>query len=231
VRHQRPTPLDEVRSGLVVFEQSLWDALPRYVRSVNRALHAATGRSLGLETGPVRFGSWMGGDRDGNPNVTPEITRQTCMIMRWVAAQLYLREVDALREELSMTSATPELRSRVGEAREPYRKLLREVKSRLVATRAWAEASLDAEADLPPTPEVYLDCESLAEPLRLCHESLVATGDALIAAGRLRRRAPPRGGLRPRPGAARRPAGGEAPCRRAGCDHAGARSRVIRRVD
>ncbi len=185
VRHQRPTPLDEVRSGLVVFEQSLWDAIPRYVRSVDRALHAATGRALGLETGPVRFGSWMGGDRDGNPNVTPEITRQTCMIMRWVAAQLYLGEVEALREELSMTTATPALRARVGDAREPYRALLRDVKTRLAATRAWAEASLGAGAELPPPDEVYLECESLAEPLRLCHDSLTANGDALIAAGRL----------------------------------------------
>ena len=185
VRHQRPTPLDEVRSGLVVFEQSLWDAVPRYVRGVERALHSATGRTLGLETGPVRFGSWMGGDRDGNPNVTPEITRQTCMINRWVAAELYLREIDALREELSMTSATPQLRARAGDAREPYRQLLREVRSRLVATREWAEASLDDGAEIAPPAEAYLDCESLADPLRLCYDSLVATGDALIAGGRL----------------------------------------------
>src|SRR5204862_2683765 len=80
VRHERPSPLDEVRSGLVVFEQSLWDAVPRYVRSVDRALHSATGRDLALEAGPVRFGSWMGGDRDGNPNVTPEVTRQACLL-------------------------------------------------------------------------------------------------------------------------------------------------------
>jgi phosphoenolpyruvate carboxylase len=185
VRHQRPTPLDEVRSSLVVFEQSIWNALPRYVRSVDRALQSATGRSLGLETGPLRFGSWIGGDRDGNPNVTPDITRQTCMINRWVAAELYLREVDALREELSMTSATPQLRARVGDAREPYRELLREVRTRLAATRAWAEASLNATADMPPAAEVYLDGESLAAPLRLCYDSLIATGDALIAARRL----------------------------------------------
>ena len=76
VRHQRPTPIDEVKSGLIVFEQSLWNALPRFLRSVDRALAAATGSPLPLDAAPVRFGSWIGGDRDGNPNVTPEVTRQ-----------------------------------------------------------------------------------------------------------------------------------------------------------
>src|SRR3712207_8409579 len=56
-----------VRGGLLVFEQSLWHALPRYLRELDRALHAHTGRRLPLDTSPIRFGSWMGGDRDGNP--------------------------------------------------------------------------------------------------------------------------------------------------------------------
>ena len=52
---------------------------------------------------PIRFGTWIGGDRDGNPNVTPEVTRQACVLARWMAADLYFREVDLLRAELSMT--------------------------------------------------------------------------------------------------------------------------------
>jgi phosphoenolpyruvate carboxylase len=55
VRHQRPTPLDEVKSGLIVFEQSLWDALPRFLRSVDRALTGVTGKALPLDAAPVRF--------------------------------------------------------------------------------------------------------------------------------------------------------------------------------
>ena len=66
----------------------------------------ATGRGLPLDAAPVRFGSWIGGDRDGNPNVTPEVTRQACLLSRWVAADLYLKEIDALRDELSMTRAS-----------------------------------------------------------------------------------------------------------------------------
>jgi phosphoenolpyruvate carboxylase len=185
VRHQKLTPIDEVRSGLIVFEQSLWQAIPKYVREVDRALHAATGRTLPLESAPVRFGSWMGGDRDGNPNVTPDVTKEACLLNRWVAVELYLKEVVALREELSMTSVSEALRERVGDAREPYRVLLRELRERLVVTRQWIEAALDGDRSLPPPARACVDAESLAEPLRLCHESLVSTGDAIIAQGRL----------------------------------------------
>jgi len=98
VRHQRPSPLDEVRSGLIVFEQSVWQAIPRFLREVDRALLGATGRALPLESTPVSFGSWIGGDRDGNPNVTPQVTRYACLLSRWMAADLYLREIEALRD-------------------------------------------------------------------------------------------------------------------------------------
>ena len=67
VRPRRPTPMEEVRSGLFIFEQTLWDALPRYLRALDRALRAATGRGLPLDAAPIVFGSWIGGDRDGNP--------------------------------------------------------------------------------------------------------------------------------------------------------------------
>src|SRR5262245_30671337 len=52
VRAHRPTPIEEVRSGLVVFEQSLWDALPRFLRGLDRALRASTGRALPLDAAP-----------------------------------------------------------------------------------------------------------------------------------------------------------------------------------
>jgi phosphoenolpyruvate carboxylase len=183
VRPERPTPLDEVRSGLIVFEQSLWQALPRFMRGVDRALRAATGRPLPLGTSPIRFGSWIGGDRDGNPSVTPEVTRKACLLARWAAAELYLREIEALRDELSMVDASPALRAHVGEAREPYRALLREVRERLRATRAWVEAALDV--DQPPDEAVYLDAAALRAPLQLCYDSLLATGNEAAAHGRL----------------------------------------------
>jgi phosphoenolpyruvate carboxylase len=183
VRHDRPSPLDEVRGGLIVFEQSLWHAVPVFLRSVDAALRRVTGRGLPLEVAPVRFGSWIGGDRDGNPNVTPEVTRRTCLLARWQAADLYLGEVNALRDELSMSRGSPELAAATRNAHEPYRALLRGVRTRLVATRDWVEAAL--AKDVPPPEEAYLEAESLAEPLRLCHRSLVETGDEIIAGGRL----------------------------------------------
>ena len=162
VRHQRPTPLDEVRSGLVVFEQSLWRAMPTFLRAVDRALVAASGRGLPLDAAPVSFGSWIGGDRDGNPHVTPEVTRKACLLSRWMAADLYLEETETLREELSLTTASEAITAEVGNVREPYRELLRRVRTRLVATRSWAEEALRTDGPLAPAADVYLDAADLA---------------------------------------------------------------------
>jgi phosphoenolpyruvate carboxylase len=184
VRHERVSPADEVRAGLVVFEESLWDAVPRFMRAVDRALAAVGAAPLSLDDAPVRFGSWIGGDRDGNPNVTPEVTRQATWLARWMAATLYSREIRSLRTELSLTTASEELRARTGDAKEPYRALLAGVRDRVVATRLLAEAELDGRhpsLDVEP----YLDAADLAEPLALCARSLEATGNQLIASGRL----------------------------------------------
>jgi phosphoenolpyruvate carboxylase len=184
VRHERVSPLDEVRAGLVVFEESLWDAVPRFLRAVDRALAQAGITRLPLDAAPIRFGSWIGGDRDGNPNVTPEVTRQATWLARWMAATLYSREIRALRTELSLTTASDELRARTENAKEPYRALLAGVRDRLVATRLWAEAALEgSDPELPNAP--YLNAADLAEPLALCARSLEATGNQLIASGRL----------------------------------------------
>ena len=185
VRQTKLTPQDEVRAGLVVFEQSLWHAVPRFLRSVDAALRVTTGQSLPLDVTPVRFGSWIGGDRDGNPNVTPAVTREACLLSRYLAADLYLREIELLRDELSMIDATDELRAHVGGAREPYRELLRGVRTRLQATRVWADASRRAGHEIEPDAPIYLEAEALAAPLRLCHQSLSATGQTLSAGGRL----------------------------------------------
>lgn len=167
VRRQRPTPMAEIRSGLFVFERTLWDAVPRCLRALDRALLRATGRGLPLDAAPVVFGSWIGGDRDGNPAITAEVTRQACAVAREVAASLYRRELDALAEELSTTRATDELRAAAGGAREPYRAVLRALAGRLRDDGA------------------SLDVETLRGPLELCRRSLAATGQSLVAEGRL----------------------------------------------
>ena len=120
------------------------------------------------------------------------MTRQAVLLGRWMAADLYFREVDLLRSELSLAHASDELRARIGDDHEPYRALLREVRERLLATRKWAEGSLDDRRSgasglvtAGAGPDVYLEVEALAEPLRLCDRSLRETGNAVVADGRL----------------------------------------------
>ncbi|PNW85106.1 hypothetical protein CHLRE_03g171950v5 [Chlamydomonas reinhardtii] len=106
LRRQKPTPLDEARGGLHIVEQSLWAAVPQYMRRLSAALKKHTGHDLPLQATPFRFGSWMGGDRDGNPNVTAKVTAHVTALARWMAADLYLREIDTLRFELSMNQCS-----------------------------------------------------------------------------------------------------------------------------
>ena len=185
VREHRPSPIDEVRSGLIVFEQSLWDAVPGFARALDRALRMSTGRGLPVDAAPLRFGSWIGGDRDGNPHVTPDVTRRACWLSRWAAADLYLDEIDALRDELSLEVGSAELIARVGDVREPYRELLRGVRTRMRATRDWIERLLQVDEAMSPPPEIFLDAIDLMADLGLCHRSLEETGHGLIASGRL----------------------------------------------
>ncbi|CAN8238913.1 unnamed protein product [Cochlearia groenlandica] len=101
LRRQKPTPVDEARAGLNIVEQSLWKAVPHYLRRVSNSLKKFTGKPLPLTCTPIKFGSWMGGDRDGNPNVTAKVTKEVSLLSRWMAIDMYIREVDSLRFELS----------------------------------------------------------------------------------------------------------------------------------
>ena len=182
VRGRPVSPLDEVRGGLAVFEQVLWEALPRYVRQIDRAL----GAPLAVDAVPLRFGSWIGGDRDGNPNVTPEITRRATWMARWVAADLYAGEIDSLRAELSIGVASSELRGIVGDAPEPYRALLRDVRRGSLPLARMRHGASSARPIAPAAPvRLFLDVAEFAAPLRICHRSLVETGNRNIADGRL----------------------------------------------
>jgi phosphoenolpyruvate carboxylase len=183
VRQKKPSPIDEARSGLAVFEQALWDAVPQFLRSLNAALVKHTGRALAPDRSPLVFGSWIGGDRDGNPLVTARVTETVCLLARWQAASLYLREIDALRLELSMRDGSKELMDRVGDADEPYRALLRGVRDQLAATLRGIEDHLEGRGPAGPLPLVSRD--DLAAPLALCRRSLEATGNGLLAKGRL----------------------------------------------
>jgi phosphoenolpyruvate carboxylase len=185
VRRDRPSPLEEVRAALTIFDQVLWNAVPEFLRSLDRTLRRVTRRGLPLGVSPIRFGSWIGGDRDGNPSVTADVTRRACLVARRAAVTLYLREVEELHGELSIADAPPELRARAGQEYEPYRALLSDVRERLGATRAWIDACLAGDGDIAPPQGAYQTSEEFAEPLRLCYRSLHATGNGIVADGRL----------------------------------------------
>lgn len=184
IRQARPTPVDEAKWGFAVIEHSLWQAVPEFLRQVEQAVQQTCGQGLPLGAAPLRFSSWMGGDRDGNPNVTARVTREVLLLARWMAADLFLRDVEQLITELSMHQASAELLAQAGTRTEPYREVLRQLRERLRATRAWAHAALHEE--LPPGPLVLQDNQQLWEPLALCYASLQACGLSVIAAGSLR---------------------------------------------
>ncbi|WP_323114576.1 phosphoenolpyruvate carboxylase [Pseudomonas guariconensis] len=183
IRRTRPTPVDEAKWGFAVIEHSLWQAIPNHLRKVDHALFDATGLHLPLESAPVRFASWMGGDRDGNPNVTATVTREVLLLARWMAADLFLRDIDYLAAELSMQQASSALREHIGDSAEPYRAVLKQLRERLRATRAWAHAALTSAQT--PGPDVLVSNRELIEPLELCYQSLHECGMGVIADGPL----------------------------------------------
>ncbi|KXS16941.1 Phosphoenolpyruvate/pyruvate domain-containing protein [Gonapodya prolifera JEL478] len=115
VRRKRPTPNDEARTGLEVVETVLWKAVPQFARSLDAALEAMGTEALDPDVCPVRIGTWIGGDRDGNPFVTHKVTRDVVNFARWRAAALYFQEADALLFDLSVMRSTPEFRKWVTE--------------------------------------------------------------------------------------------------------------------
>jgi phosphoenolpyruvate carboxylase len=181
LRTTRPTPEDEIRGTLVHFEQTLWDAIPTFYREMDRTLQDATGAGLPLDATPIRFGSWVGGDRDGNPNVTPETTLRAVWLAEWMGADLWAEELENLRGELSMTRAIPALTERVPGAHEPYRAILRQLADRFRATRRDVEAWLAGG----PIPSGAVSQAELIDVLELCHRSLRESGGARVATGNL----------------------------------------------
>jgi len=102
VRHHAPTVLDEVRNGLFYFEEALWDVVPRLYREMEASLAAAYPAEPITVPPFLRFGSWMGGDRDGNPHVTARITEATVRMQKETALALYEQELEELQRRLSV---------------------------------------------------------------------------------------------------------------------------------
>ncbi|MBC7001824.1 phosphoenolpyruvate carboxylase [Photobacterium sp. BZF1] len=183
IRKQRPTPLDEAKWGFAVVENSLWQAVPEFLRQFDEKLTAHLGEGLPIDAAPVTFSSWMGGDRDGNPFVTSEVTREVLLLSRWKAADLYLQDVKELVSELSMVKCNDEVRDLAGDEHEPYRAILKDLRTKLTHTRDVLDAKikgLDA-----PSYGIIDDISQLWDPLYACYRSLHDCDMGIIADGLL----------------------------------------------
>lgn len=102
VRHTQPTVLDEVNNTLYYFDTTLFDAIPSLFEELESRLQENfPGVKLRDGAVPLRFGSWVGGDRDGNPFVTPEVTWETLRMGQRLALRKYLSAVADLSRRLS----------------------------------------------------------------------------------------------------------------------------------
>tara|TARA_R110001583_G_scaffold16189_4_gene65749 strand:- start:718 stop:3360 length:2643 start_codon:yes stop_codon:yes gene_type:complete len=184
IRKNRPTPVDEAKWGFAVIENSLWQAVPQYVRELDKTLQDGLGISLPLDASPINFTSWMGGDRDGNPFVTAEVTKEVLITSRWVAVSLYLEDIQELTKELSMDNCDPILRAIVGEGvDEPYRAILRKLRTELKETLTALSATLQGHES--NAKDIIISTKQLKEPLELCYQSLINMGMTSIANGLL----------------------------------------------
>ncbi len=195
IRRERPLPLDEARTTLYYIDQMAREGLPELWADM-----AATLEPLGIDFdpahAPITFGSWVGGDRDGNPNVTPATTLEVVGLHRTRALRILTEELEGLRFELSPSelirptsdelrravetdrSNHPRVHTRIGRLNdgEIYRLRLGVMLERLAHT-----------ARTPMGPDPYERADELAEDLAVIDRSLRANGGTLLANGRLAR--------------------------------------------
>ena len=189
LKRSKPTPVDEAKSGLSIVEEVLWFAVPDFLRKLDDIVVQKLGKPLPLDVAPLKVASWMGGDRDGNPNVTPAITFEVSMLSRLTAAKLFKKDLSALKEELSICSASAELTAATDGAKEPYRVVLAGLETKLQVTIDWLEAKLAGTAgggsNSAAPPGAIHATSDLMHPLLMLHESLSSTGHKEIADGPL----------------------------------------------
>ncbi|GHB66349.1 phosphoenolpyruvate carboxylase [Psychrosphaera saromensis] len=168
IRPQRPTPLDESRWGLNAIRDSLWFAVPKFVRELDELCQEVSGKELPVDATPITMASWMAGDRDGNPFVTAELSKEAILKARLLAAELYLIDFQNLYLELSMHKANDELIAADTNSIGPYRNLIKQTIGKL-------EHSIELLKN-DQIQGVIASPEELLQPLNLCRESLLEVG-------------------------------------------------------
>lgn len=184
------TVMDEVNNVLMYFERTLFEVVPSFYRRLEAALQEHYPDAKPDVPSFLHFGSWAGGDRDGNPHVTHEVTLRALRRGKRMALQEYLDRVDALGEELSHAASEADLEGPLRESLrrderdfpgispppEPYRRKLAYVRRRLQLT---LDRTLTPEH--PPDPRAYEASEDLLEDLRPIRTSLRRRGDTANA--------------------------------------------------
>ncbi|KUI11914.1 phosphoenolpyruvate carboxylase [Mycobacterium sp. GA-1285] len=194
VRLSRLKIQDEIETGLRYYPAAFFEVVPQVNADVRTQLQARWPDAGLLDEPIVRPGSWIGGDRDGNPNVTADVVRRATGRAAYMALDHYFTEITALEEELSMSArlvriseGLEALAARCEEparADEPYRRALRVIHSRLTST---AKEILDEqpEHELDLGLERYESAGELLADLDVVDESLRSHGSAVLADDRL----------------------------------------------
>ncbi len=209
VRAVRPEVRNEIRLGQHYFQNSLFEAVPQVFRRLNDGIQRLYGEHAdyhGIQLPPfLRFGSWIGGDRDGNPFVTPDVTRLALNMSQQTILREYLRRVDALiseltfsyrfcnpswafRESLDADIETSQSLLRDNPKRfeeEPYRRKLYIMRQRLSLNLANVDAAI-AGTTAPRDPDAYASEQTFVRDLKLISTSLYNHGDGDAANSALR---------------------------------------------
>ena len=184
IKRSRPTPAEEARWGLAIIEDSLWDTIPKVYRRLNQIFEKNMGKGLPKNFNPIEFGSWMGGDRDGNPFVTSEVTKRVILLSRWEAAKLYEKSLTKLIRSYSMEKCSNKILKATGKTFEPYRVYLRPLRDKLRTTHREIEQHLNYGK--PLNEKILLsEREEILKPLRVVRESLEQNQNENIASGDL----------------------------------------------
>lgn len=196
IRLSRLKIQDEIETGLRYYPAAFFEVVPQVNAEVRNALRARWPDSDLLSQPFLRPGSWIGGDRDGNPNVTAEVVRLATSSAAYTALEHYFTEITALEEELSMSArlvkvseALETLADQCHEpARldEPYRRALRVIHARLTST-AFEILDRQPEHELDLGLDPYETPAELLADLDIVDESLRMNGSAVLADDRLAR--------------------------------------------
>ena len=171
LKRTKPSPLDEAKWGLAVIEDSLWDTIPKVYKRLNDIFRKNLNKDLPRNFNPIQFGSWMGGDRDGNPNVTAEVTSKVILFSRWQAAKLYEKELTKLIQDLSMEECSIKIKRASNKSHEPYRVFLRPIRDKVRNTYQLIESHLNKGTPLDQK-KLLLDKYEILNPLREVRKSL-----------------------------------------------------------